>query len=93
MILGDRIVDFTLLSQHIAKVAAGSSKVRIELGGPCKMSNGIIRSTKRAQGQSDVVVENGNPIVQCNRLADQVYGQVVTAALRATTPRRCKLST
>ena len=59
----DGFLEFAMLTQHVAKVPVGSSKARIKLGGLGKMSNGIIQTTNRAQGQSDVVVESGNPIV------------------------------
>jgi hypothetical protein len=58
-----------------------------------KMSNGIIQTTNRAQGQSDVVVENGNPIFKAIALPIKSTATSLRPVWWATTPRRCKLST
>ena len=84
LILGHRLVQFALLSKEIAEIGVRVGVIRLEIDGPGVMNSGLFRATKRAQGQSNVIVKSGNPLVQGDRLANRVYRLVVAAPLMGT---------
>src|SRR5262249_22528124 len=70
-----------LLLQCGAKVVVCLGKIWSERYGTRVMSNRVFQTTNCAQAQSDIIVKRGNPIVQGDRLANQVYGLLMAAHL------------
>src|SRR5262249_5594651 len=75
------LVQLTLLCKDIAEIDACADEVRLESYGPGVMNSGIFRPSDPAQRQSKVVVKSWHPIVQGDRLSDQIYCSVVATDL------------
>src|SRR5262249_26117334 len=81
LILGYSLVQLTLLCEDITEVDARADEVRLESYGPSVMNSGIFRPSDPVQRQSKVVVKSWHPIVQGERLSDQIYCSVVATDL------------
>src|SRR5262249_38928120 len=81
LVLNNGLVQSALLFEEIAEIDVSLSVVSPESDGPGVMNFGILQATERAQCKSDVVVKGRNPIVQRDRLSNQVHRQFIAASL------------